>query len=644
MTRLPTPTLRGFATVLMAFGLITTGVGAGVLGPGAQDTLDDVSPVQSAQACGGLCVGTVIVIATGATAAAGIVANQYLGTGDNGYTREEVKKIKSLENQQQQLDLHALALGAHESAQQYRTSVQNFLADSRTIASQKAKYAALKLLNNGTHNATKLTNRMHAAIKEYYAVRERNLLAKYNAHIAQLGYIGNTAYNDSGIPNGMLSFGWSGSNYDSYMKSTTGSVTVTDSYTTTTTLLNGSTVPLRGLNVSIFAQYTNDYEAMNTRTPATVSLEDTQASGYASGSAFKVTTRPYANVAAVHGANESLSAPQKRVLNFTKYQSLRSDIEAAVAQLKANYNTDFAQTLISGWRDGRINASDVVTPEMLAQQYATAYNQTGASIYQWATLATMGLDSPDLENTSYLTVSYLKPTDIRYVTLSASGNTSALGPYNVSVGGEPVGQIVTANGTTRTIQVPIPRDVNTSKLGNQPPTVTIETYDGFSTAWSSDEVDVGETTTLQNVTITAESAQRWKRVTESGMLFARNAPNGTWTTNTTYKTSEIPGTEFFAPAGKYTQITKLGGEFTIKQIVTDSGSVSSLDTRDYNYQTSNASDFVEDLRELEKVREDAESRLPTAGGGGGGGLGTTQLGMGLLVLAGALLALDRRED
>ncbi|GAA0651914.1 hypothetical protein [Salarchaeum japonicum] len=618
MTRLPTPTLRGLAAVLFALGLVTTAAGAGVLGPGAQDTLDDTSPVGETEAIAPVVVGGFLAGA----ATASFVAS-YLND-DGGVPEEKVEKIKSIEALQQKLDLHALGVSAHESGEQYRTSMENFLVDSRSIASQKAKAAALKLLNNGTKNATKVRNAMHESIEDYYSVREHNLVAKYNSHIAQLRYIINTSRNDSGISVDMVSYESKGGGdvvhgYDSLV------------YNSTLTLANGTAVNTTGFKLSIDP---DGYSGSPWTYPPYILNQTPQNSG----------TQTYWELDAwnVSGTNETTSVSKETAINLEAYNDLYQDINGQVSQMEANYNLSFAQEVVAGYKQGTINSSDLVTPEMLAQEFGTAYNETGASIYQWASLASMGLASPDLANTSYMTVSYAKATQTRYVTLNASGTPTAPTPYNVTVGGEVVGQLFTTENDT-SARVPIPEDVNATKYGDQPPTVEIVTYGGLSTSWSTQKVDAGETTAVEGVNITAEQPGNWVRVTEPGMLFARNAPNGTWTTGTTYNATTNPGTEFFAPSGKYTSITKLDGEFTIEQIVTESGNVSTLDTRNYNYQTANASQFVNDLRELEEVREDAESRMPTTGGGGGGS-GATQAGIALIVLAGALLALDRRED
>ena len=80
-------------------------------------------------------------------------------------------------------------------------------------------------------------------------------------------------------------------------------------------------------------------------------------------------------------------------------------------------------------------------------------------------------------------------------------------------------------------------------------------------------------------------------------------------------------------------------------IVTDSGStVTNLSTRDYNYQTSNASEYVSQLQSLEDVRKDAESREPTVGGGsGGGGNQSPYILVALFALGAALLYYNRGD-
>lgn len=647
MTRIPTPSLRGVFALLFAVGIVTAAAGSGMFaGTGLNDTLDDASPVSDAEACGGLCVGTALVIGS---LALGAVAGSQLD--DDGISRETLQKIKSAETLQQKTDLHALADSSNQSAVEYRTQLSNSLLNSRSIASMEAKRAALKLLNNGTKNATKVRNAMHEAIEDYYAVYQHNLITKFSSHSAQIGYILEAAHNDSGISNTFVdpaSFytdvpggaGVSGEQSENFYGVGNTTVELVNGESVNETVIqwhlhaeayydggsNGYADAIVnvgfGSNASINPQITAD----GTNTYSTIRLEN-----------------PFM-VQAVSGSDEASQYPESVALDARAYNQSMADILGQIDQMEANYNLSFAQELVAGYKAGTLNASDIVTPEMLARDFSTSYNETGASIYQWASLASMGLDSPDLANTSYMEVNYYKSTPVRYVTLTANGTPSAPTPYNISVGGEVVGQLFEdANDTSA--RVPIPVDVNNSKIGDQPPTVNIVTYGGLSTAWGSQEVDAGETLQVEGVNITASKPGRYKRVTEKGMLFARNAPNGTWEVGETYNASTIPGTEFFAPAGKYTRVTRMSGNFTIEQIVTDSGStVTNLSTRDYNYQTSNASEYVSQLQSLEDVRKDAESREPTVGGGsGGGGNQSPYILVALFALGAALLYYNRGD-
>lgn len=620
MTRIPTPSLRGVFALLFAVGIVTAAAGSGMFaGTGLNDTLDDASPVSDADACGGVCVTAVAVGSV-------MIYETFLDNDGGGVPKQKVEKIQSLEAQQQKLDLHALAVSAHENAEQFRNTMSNGLLESRSIASMKAKKVALEMLNNGTHNATKLTNAMHESINDYYAVRERNMIAAAQAQTAQLQYIVNASRNDSNIRSPFLDTWWI-DRFDF------GWATEFETIHDNVTLVNGTTVNVTQL-------YSKDSHSQYTH-QAVVGP-----GGYEKTSFRHLEGDEQETLSVqVDGPNESLSAPETVVYNYKSWGLLRNDIQQQAEQMRTNYNISFAQQLIDGWRTGKLTSSDIVTPEMLAQDYSTAYNKTGASVYQWASLASMGLDSPDIANVSHMTVDYIKSTDLRYVTLTPSGNLTALAPVNLSVGGEQVATLVDENGTKHSVRVPIPLDTNESKLGNQPPTVTLSTYDGFKQQWSSARVENGETTTIEGLDVTASKAGHFLRVTESGMLFARNAPNGTWQTGTTYNASTISGTEFFAPAGKFTRITRMSGNFTIQKIVTDSGeSVGNISTRNYNYQTANASEFTSQLQALEDIRKDTESREPTVGGGSGsGGNQSPYILVALFALGAALLYYNRGD-
>jgi hypothetical protein len=107
--------------------------------------------------------------------------------------------------------------------------------------------------------------------------------------------------------------------------------------------------------------------------------------------------------------------------------------------------------------------------------------------------------------------------------------------------------------------------------------------------------------------------------TYTGMLLARNAPNGSWSANTTYNTSNITGPVMLATTGG--EKIDLSGSFTVDSMRAKDGSnIESVNTTQYAYKTSNATELMEMQNRLTSLRQEIEERQPS-GGGGIGGLG-----------------------
>jgi len=106
-----------------------------------------------------------------------------------------------------------------------------------------------------------------------------------------------------------------------------------------------------------------------------------------------------------------------------------------------------------------------------------------------------------------------------------------------------------------------------------------------------------------------------------GMLFARNPPNGKWEVGRTYDPGNISGPVQFA--SKDGSLRELEEPFTLESATDKSGaSRSTVETKDYNYRTSDASQTREKYNRLLGLTEDLQQRsesVESEGGGGGGG-------------------------
>lgn len=131
--------------------------------------------------------------------------------------------------------------------------------------------------------------------------------------------------------------------------------------------------------------------------------------------------------------------------------------------------------------------------------------------------------------------------------------------------------------------------------------------------------------------------------TFTGMVFARNAPNGTWEKGVTYNASNITGPVFIASTtGDYEAVSD---EFTITSLTNKNGeTVNSVETTEYNYQTANVTDLIEKMERTLALSMEIQDRQNDGGTGGTGGDSGFNFnfgagGIGVLVVAGAAVYL-----
>jgi len=601
--RLPDP--LSVVAVAFAMVMVMSAALAGGFGPVAQNTAEDVSPAGEADA---------LIIPTD-----GVMCTIDLTRGCGGDS--EVETTTASETKQKKLDLYSSLVSQHETADTFLAGKRNFLAHSQAVASMKAKARMIELINaGGATNATYVKNELDRVIEDYYAVRERNLLARYNQQIAQLAYTVETAKNDSGISGTWVTLAETGVTASSdgdtdHFKAW--SHTTNQSYT----LLNGTSVNKTmyvqdwktgdnyindykwGIGRSVY-EYYDDYERAN----GTVQV------GGVSDSSWN--------------ASKNLTATG--VFEVGPYDTLLNQIGSEATDLKTQYNQSFVDQVITAYDAGEINTTDITTPEMLASEFATSYNQSGAAAYQWGTLAALGLDSPDIQNTSHITVDYQKtlPHDKTYVAVSGTPTAEQV---TLRVDGESISKeylLADANGTySQVVDAPVTASVMLH--GEQDNKEPLNLNDGSSQSYGGVNIETRSTV----------------NVTESGMLFARDAPEGGYQVNGTYDADNR--SMYFAPAGENTSIQRLRGNVGVTGAEDRQGNeLDTVRTRDYNYQTNNVTRLEEQLNQLEELRKEIESREPLAGGGGGAdsGGGSQMVLIAILAVVAAAVVVNNRAQ
>jgi len=360
MSKAPLPTLRGVGALLFAVGLVTATVGGGVLGPGAQQTFndvtDDLNPVGEVRACGGLCVGGAVVsgIIIGETAHRAY--DWWTGDSTDG-TYTEVSKQETMES----VESHAGTIA--DDQEPFHATMSNQLGDgSTTVAWTKMKAEVIKAMNNGTSeaNATKLGKQ---AVNDYYASMQVNMLRQYNRSIKKTEYLKGVWTGHSDLSDSP----WTNENGHTHL----GYVMLN------ATLANGSTVLIKAPRVD-----GGSSKGVSSPIPT---QNATSPDGYNVWGALDFQLR------------STEHTDKRTIVEFTKYSTLFSDSLSYRDQMTNNAEL-YVSNLYDQYNAGDINVSDVADPTTLAQEFATDYNSTGHYAYAGAELALMGVET-DLNKT-----------------------------------------------------------------------------------------------------------------------------------------------------------------------------------------------------------------------------------------------------
>jgi len=654
-------TARRLGALLCAVMVITAGFGAamsGAFGPTAEDTAERAAPVGESEAI--LPLVAVGAFAVGAGTAAWL--------SDDGVDRETAEEAIQAEVEQRRIDLAVNMKGERQDQETFAVSVGNSVNDSRNIASQKAKARMAEMLNNGTTDTSKISTEVNETIESYYSVQQRNLIARWNTHLAQMNYTVSVQNNESAMGDVVVLQSSGSSNGNSVHPRDQIEQGNINDYENVT-LSNGTSVR-QWYIITRHETDSTDYVFVRDK----VNKRTFQEEGVSESEVDYVRY----NVTSISPSDDSLrDIEESTALDPSAYQSLYQAMNQSVSDLKANYGPSYVESIVAQYETGELNTSSLVSAEILANEWGTSYNQTGESIYRWASAVTLGIDAPDLNETARMQTEYERKPLTRMIRFNASLTGSSWSDST------PVNMTLTFDDENST-QV---KYTLYNGSGAQDPVVTIPANRNSSyrdidvtLTWSEGgelwEFSPGSTHTTANgeLELTQEIVET-VNVTEWGLVFSNSAPSGGWNASESYDLANFSETVYWsrstaaldtvpekrnAPAiyadainnqPRMINLASVGTDsFTVTQIVNDDGEdVSSVGVRDYNRQTTDASDFVNDTKRIIEVQKVIEANEPTLGGGGGGLFAGLFGGLGgsapivLVAIGGALALLLSRQ-
>ena len=280
--------------------------------------------------------------------------------------------------QQTKLDIYQSAQNSKAQADNYQTTLDNYLSDTKTQARIIGKNAYIRSLNNGSSKSAAKTE-AKSAVADYYATKQQNLASSWTASLENVEYLNNVEEDESGISSGYVDMpeedpDGSGGVYGTVKYDGTGSETVT--------LVNSETVTVPTL-IGNVTDGTGGY--------------NTAPSSLATGPALDV--KPYGSADQSYQADflrVTVQAPDSNyepvdAVVVRDFSSKWSAIESQNTQVQNEMDT-LAENTYSAYQAGEINNSDLVDPYVLANQQSAGDDFQGWTAAQ---LTLLGTNSPE---------------------------------------------------------------------------------------------------------------------------------------------------------------------------------------------------------------------------------------------------------
>jgi len=316
----------------------------------------------------------------------------------------------------QQIDLYVLAESNYETWESWSTVHDNYLNDTGTIASLEAKHAIAQAWENGS-SASVADSNARQAIEDYYAQRQRNLLAEFEKQNGEAAYIANVTnnhpdMNDRWIYNSHWE-AWSSSGDNGVIsdQKLTGNTT-----NVSVTLVNGET-----MNVT-YAEVTYKVRKNDTWTWATktthIPIDGTRTNGYyvlpGGGGVDEVRVSGSFRVMNVQKEDGSADPnyPDTKTLDYRQVTQRMNEITDKRDTVVSNYPDGFAQDLYNKLENGEITVEEIYGAEGMARYLSGTGNATEQR-YQYATMTMLNLNrSASLNQT--MTIEYNASTSVTY--------------------------------------------------------------------------------------------------------------------------------------------------------------------------------------------------------------------------------------
>lgn len=286
---------------------------------------------------------------------------------DRSYVEEYADSVdcvftdKGSTTPQTRTDMVALAESQNDSNRRLYQVMNNSLQDARQVAWTKAKLEIANALNNGS-NASVAISEANETVKDYYAMRQMNLVHQWNATWANAEYINTTATENVGTGHDWIIY--QHPQTDSQLDFRDGDG---NKHAQTGTFVNGTQFHYW------YPQLDASYKVRE--------IDSTYSDASYNHHFF---------VRDVDGNKHLMDSFQENRFPVV-IGELWQEIEAQEDQVTANIDP-YVSEVYNDYEAGELNVSDLLDPTTIAGQAATEYNSTGFYSFAAAELAAMGLN------------------------------------------------------------------------------------------------------------------------------------------------------------------------------------------------------------------------------------------------------------
>lgn len=297
----------------------------------------------------------------------------------------DADKLQQADAEETEKEIYDQASIQKQNSDHTLNAYGNYLSDTQSIALMEGKNAYIRALENGSSESV-ARNRATEAVADYYATKQKNLIAGWNITVVTMNSSRHTAENTSGVNARYVTLeadsGEDGGSHvnESFPTNNTRSVT----------LVNSSSTGIMQVMVA--------YNSVNFDSPTYEPADFLDP--FAQHGSTENTELKYLYVKPPNSNYDRVT-----VVRVSDYQDKWDRIETQNDQVQAELDT-FINNTYDSYQQGEINSSDLVDPYLGAREYSPE-NSSGFQSWTLRTLSSLGLNSPEnLSNMGRMNVTY----------------------------------------------------------------------------------------------------------------------------------------------------------------------------------------------------------------------------------------------